>query len=93
MSKRLRVMQSFGPPRATTNPYIHMLDEALRREPDIEHVNFDHKFALLGSYDVLHFHWPEALLAGTTPLKRYARMMFASALLFRLRVTGTPVVW
>lgn len=85
-------MQSFGPPRATTNPYIHMLDEALSHEPDIEHVHFDHKLALVGSYDVLHFHWPETLLVGRTPMRRCARRLYASALLLRLRLMGTKVV-
>lgn len=61
-----RVMQSFRRPRATTNPYITMLDEALDSEPSIEHVRFDWKTALFGRYDVFHWHWPEGKLHGTT---------------------------
>ncbi|WP_199711300.1 glycosyltransferase [Tessaracoccus antarcticus] len=85
-------MQSFGAPRPTTNPYIHMLDESLAKEPGIEHLRFDYKRALLGKYDVLHFHWPETLLGGTTRPKRLVRALLASALLLRLRWGKVTVV-
>lgn len=90
--QRLCVMQSFRTPRATTNPYIHMLDTALGEERGIEHLRFDRKRALFGKYDVLHFHWPETLLDGTSPLKVVAHKVYASALLIRLRLSKITVV-
>lgn len=90
--QRIRIMQSFGEPRPTTNPYIHMLDEVLAHEPGIEHLRFGYRRALLGRYDVLHFHWPETLLVGSSRMKRYARKLYATALLLRLRWTRTAVV-
>lgn len=90
--RTLRVMQSFGKPRATTNPYIHMLDTALGTTPGLEHVRFGRRAALFGRYDVLHFHWPETLLGGTTPVRKLARRLLFEALLLRLRLTGTGVV-
>ncbi|GAA1417341.1 GDP-mannose--glycolipid 4-beta-D-mannosyltransferase [Agrococcus citreus] len=82
-------MQSFGRPRPTTNPYIHMLDEALAGTPGIEHLRFDRRRALLGRYDALQLHWPETLFGGSTPSRALARRAFALAL--RARLTITPV--
>ncbi|MFJ6678197.1 glycosyltransferase [Microbacterium sp. NPDC091382] len=89
---RLRVMQSFGAPRPTSNPYIHMLDAALESEPGIEHLRFDRRTALLGRYDVLHLHWPETLFGGATPTKRVARRLFGTMLVARLRLTRVAIV-
>lgn len=88
----IRVMQSFAAPRATTNPYIHMLDAALARTPALEHVRFSRRRALLGRYDVLHFHWPDTLFGGTTRARAVARRAFALALRVRLSSTRVAVV-
>ncbi|MCM3695169.1 glycosyl transferase [Microbacterium oleivorans] len=89
---RLRVMQSFGAPRPTSNPYVHMLDAALAAEPGLEHLRFDRRTALFGRYDALHFHWPETLFGGATPLKRFIRRLFGTVLIARLRVTRVAIV-
>ncbi len=88
----IRVMQSFGPPRETTNPYIHMLDSALARTPGVEHVRFDRRRALLGRYDALQLHWPETLLRGSTRSRTIARRAFALALGARLALTRVALV-
>lgn len=88
----LRVMQSFGKPRATTNPYIHMLDAALASTPGMQHLRFDRRRALLGRYDVLHLHWPESLMGGSTPIKAFARRVFFAALLLRVRLSRIAIV-
>jgi len=62
----LRVMQSLGVPRPTTNPYNKMLDEALGATAGIEHLRFSWPAALLGRYDAFHWHWPEVKLHGST---------------------------
>lgn len=85
-------MQSFGQPRPTSNPYIHMLDEALDADPKLDHRRFDRRHALVGRYDAIHFHWPETLLGGSTPAKRLARRMYATALLARLFFARTTIV-
>ena len=90
--RRLRVLQSFPQPRATTNPYIVMLADALRADPGIDLHTFSWKQALLGRYDVFHAHWPEILVNGTNPLKASARRVLTVALLVRLRLTRTPIV-
>lgn len=85
-------MQSFPAPRPTSNPYVHMLDEALAATPGIEHLRFDRRTALVGDYDVLQLHWPETLLGGSTRAKALARRGFAAALAARLALTRVAVV-
>lgn len=88
----LRVMQSFRKPRVTSNPYIHMLDEALEQAEGIEHLRFSWPGALLGRLDVVHFHWPEVFLEGRTPVHRVVRRARMQALLWKLRLTRTAIV-
>lgn len=85
-------MQSFGAPRSTTNPYIHLLDAALAQTSGMEHVRFTRRRALLGRYDVLHFHWPETLFGGSTRPRALARRAYAVALRIRLSLSRTAVV-
>lgn len=86
----LRVLESFRAPRATTNPYLVLL---LRSMPDDVAVStFGWRQALLGRYDVLHVHWPEVVVdRRTAPRSALAAALFA-LVLFRCRLTRTPVV-
>jgi len=88
----MRVMQSFGPPRPTTNPYIHMLDRALAETEGVEHLRFDRRRALFGRYQALQLHWPETLFGGTTRTRAVARRAFALALRARLTLTRVAVI-
>ncbi|ALE05151.1 glycosyl transferase [Arthrobacter sp. ERGS1:01] len=92
MAAALRILQSFPTPRPTTNPYLVMLAQALRAEPDLEVLNFSWKTALLGRYDVFHVHWPEIMVTGGTLPKRTVRQALFLLLLARLRLTRTPIV-
>lgn len=83
--RRVRVMQSFGAPRPTTNPYITMLDRALMASDEVEHLRFEWRRALLGRYDVFHWHWPEVRLHGTTWWKTLGKSALTAALWLRLR--------
>ncbi|WP_235566964.1 glycosyltransferase [Microbacterium sp. Root180] len=85
-------MQSFGAPRPTTNPYIVMLRDALRRTPGVEHLPFSWRTALFGRYDVFHVHWGDTLLAAGSGLTRIGKRAAMAALLARLSLTRTPVV-
>lgn len=89
---RIRVMQSFGPPRSTTNPYIVMLDQALAARPDLEHLRFDWRTALFGRYDAIHFHWPEGKLHGSNAFKSAGKNLLMAALVLRLRLSRVAVV-
>ena len=92
MPDPLKVLQSFPPPRPTTNPYLVMLAECLRALPGITVMNFSWRAAMLERYDVYHVHWPEAMLVGTSPLKRLAKQLLTVSLLAKLQLTRTPIV-
>lgn len=81
----VRVMQSLGAPRPTTNPYNKMLDEALSTTEGLEHLRFSWKTALLGRYDAFHWHWPEAKLHGSTWWKSTGKYLLTAALVLRHR--------
>jgi glycosyltransferase involved in cell wall biosynthesis len=85
-------MQSFGEPRDTTNPYIVMLRDALVAEPSIEHVPFSWRSALTEPYDVLHVHWPDALLAARHWWTKAGKRVALAGLIARVRVSGIAVV-
>lgn len=83
----LRVMQSFGAPLETTNPYITMLDEALTRTDDVEHLRFSWKQALFGRYDAFQWHWPEAKMRGGTWWKSVGKFLLVLLLVVRHSVS------
>lgn len=91
-TRPLRVLVSFPPPGPRTNPYITQLTAALNAEPGIEVLHFSWRTALLGRYDVVHLHWPEILVRGSTPVRALSRQARVALLLARWRLTGTPVV-
>lgn len=90
--RRIRVLQSFSEPRATSNPYIHQLAASLRAVPGIDLRTFSWREALRGDYEVFHAHWPDTLLAGSSPLTRAGKRVAVALLLARLRRRGVPVV-
>lgn len=88
----MRVMQTFGEPRDTTNPYIVMLRDALLEEPTVEHVPFSWSGALTGRYDVLHIHWPDTLLAARHWWTRAGKRAALACLIARVTVRPIAVV-
>lgn len=88
----LRVLESFQTPRATTNPYIVMLYQALQGTDGVSVQPFSWRRALVDSFDVFHVHWPEVRLDGRTWAARTARHLLMAALLIKLWLTRTPIV-
>jgi beta-1,4-mannosyltransferase len=84
------VLQSFPPPRSTTNPYLVQLVRALPDDVRIEY--FSWRRALAGRYDVLHLHWPETLLRSPSRVKALARTAAGALLLGVLRARRIAVV-
>lgn len=89
---RLTVLQSFPTPRPTTNPYLVLLADALRSDPEVEVLNFSWRNALLSRYDVFHVHWPEIMVTGGKWHKRAVRQLLFVGLLARLRLQRIAVV-
>lgn len=88
----LRVLQSFGRPRHTTNPYIAMLHDCLHRHPEVEISTFKWRRALTADVEVFHAHWPEILVVGRTPLRTAVRQLLFLVILVRFRIRGTAMV-
>lgn len=91
-AERPRVMQSLRRLRPTTNPYNVQLDRALAAQPGIEHLRFSWRLALTSRIDVLHLHWPETLIEGSTGPRRLIKRALMRALLAKCRLTGTAIV-
>jgi beta-1,4-mannosyltransferase len=72
------------------NPTVKLLVNSL--PSDIEAINFSWKSALWGDYDILHVHWPEALLRARGH-PRLSRKILFFLLLLRLTLRRTPSVW
>lgn len=83
MTEPIRVLSSFKAPRPTTNPYITMLDGALRAAPGVRMRRFSWLTALFGRYDVFHWHWPESRMHGSSWWKSAGLITLTAALALR----------
>lgn len=92
LARPVTVLQSFPKPRPTTNPYIVMLATSLQVLPDVRLRYFSWRTALLTRYDVVHLHWPEILVGGSSRPKRALRQLLVAVLIVRWRVQRVPVV-
>lgn len=88
----ITVLESFGEPKRTTNPYITQLYETLRTTEGLDVQTFSFRQALFGHYDVVHLHWPELMMGGHHGIGRLARRTLTALSILRWRVRGTPVV-
>lgn len=89
-ARRLRVLESFRTPRATTNPYLVLLLRSLAPHVDVR--TFSWPAALVGRYDVLHVHWPEVVVERRHPLRAAAAAALFALVLLRCRLTRVAVV-
>ncbi|MBT2538275.1 glycosyl transferase [Arthrobacter sp. ISL-69] len=86
----LRVLFSFGPSAQDANPYVDLLVRSVSGHAKVKY--FSWKFALLGSYDVFHLHWPEALIRRRSLLRRFINQALALLLILRLALFRIPIV-
>lgn len=89
-SNPLRVLFSFGPSVDDANPYVDLLVESVSPHVIVHH--FSWKFALLGSYDIFHIHWPEALTRRRTYSRSLAVRILALLLIAKLALFRIPIV-
>lgn len=87
----LRVLASPGREGGRRNPYSRLVIDSLPEGIAVD--SFNWRRALLERYDIVHVHWPEALLYGRRSLSRWAKRMFFLALIVRLRFGRTAAVW
>ncbi|WP_291048109.1 glycosyltransferase [Herbiconiux sp.] len=84
-----RVVMSPGSSMDDDNPFVSLLVESLPSDIIVE--EFRWKTALLGSYDVLHIHWPEHILKGGSRLRGVAKELAFLALIARNRLMARHV--
>jgi beta-1,4-mannosyltransferase len=88
--RRLRVLQSFTVLSETTNPYLEQLVTSLSGRVEVS--LFSWRTAFSGRFDVLHIHWPELLVRGTSPLRSVARIVLFLAVLTSMRIRRQALV-
>jgi len=81
---------SFGTPHAKSNPFLALLVASIAEDADVH--AFSWKFAFLGRYDVLHFHWPEHWFQQSTGWRLRVRVLLVRLLLLRTDIFRTLVV-
>jgi beta-1,4-mannosyltransferase len=86
----LVVLQSGGPPHARRNPYVTQLLASLPES--VRPLYFSWRRALVGRYDVLHVHWPDAAIRGNTHIRSAARLALWVLILIRLRLQRRALV-
>lgn len=91
-TRPLRLLTSLPGRGPSTNPYLLQLLDELDARADVSVAYFSWRRALLGRWDVLHVHWPERLVRGSTPLRTRLRRARFRLLLARLRAGRGTVV-
>ncbi|MEL4320456.1 glycosyltransferase [Leifsonia sp. YIM 134122] len=86
---RLRVLQSFGTPGATSNPYITRLFSST---PGVEQHAFSWRYALTGRFDVLHIHLVEVMFVRRGRIRTVVGVVLFLLLLLRTRVSRIGIV-
>ncbi|HEY8524536.1 MAG TPA: glycosyltransferase [Acidimicrobiales bacterium] len=88
--ERIVVLESFGPPRARSNPYRMQLVAAMPEPVELRY--FSWRRALTGRYDVFHVQWPDVVLQGRTPVRTAVRCALFALVLVRARLRRTAIV-
>ncbi len=85
------VLMSPSSEGARPNPTVQLLEDSL---PEFITVRgFSWKRALSGGYDLLHVHWPDALVRSRGSAKTLATQTLLVVLLVRLALLRVPLVW
>jgi glycosyltransferase involved in cell wall biosynthesis len=92
VSEPLRVLAWPGRSARAKNPYTWLLYSHLA-DLGVHVTDFTPGRALRGGYDILHLHWPEKVMVGTSPLARLAGAAGGRAVLEVARLHGASVVW
>ncbi len=88
--KNVKVLLDTRAKNLSQNPYLSELVD--HTAPGAELRGFSWTEALLGSYDVLHAHWPEYMVDYPDLRRRTAARCLMVLLLARLALTRTPVI-
>lgn len=90
-SEQLTVLSSPGPSAVLANEYNRLLLQSLAEHVDIR--DFSWRRSLLSRYDVLHVHWPDALLHARNRFTSVGKRVALALLLVRARFGLARIVW
>jgi beta-1,4-mannosyltransferase len=88
---KLTVLLNYRKPKPHQNPYMSLFAESIAPEVNVQF--FGWKTALVGTYDILHIHWPESMVRHSKSWQTAAAFVLAPILLLRLTVKRTPILW
>jgi beta-1,4-mannosyltransferase len=86
----VKVLQAVGKPDDRSNPYLWQVVSSLPAGFDIEY--FSWRNVLLGKYDVIHIHWPDAMMRGASKRTTFQKQLLTATLLCRLALRKTAIV-
>lgn len=88
----MRILASPAFSNEKVNPYNALLYREMQRlGMPVE--EYSHKKALLGSYDIVHFHWPDGYMNEAGLIKSWRRIVVFVLILCVIKTKGTKVVW
>jgi beta-1,4-mannosyltransferase len=86
----VRILQAVGEPDDKSNPYLRQVVTSLPE--GFEVVYFSWRRVLFGKYDVIHIHWPDAMMRGASARTTFQKQLLTAALLCRLGFRKTAIV-
>lgn len=90
-TKPVSVMYSFARPDERSNPYVKLLIAAVDDGVDVRYFSWTQ--LIRRPPDVLHVHWPETMVRGSSRWKTHLKSLFGIGYLLVHRLLGTKLVW
>lgn len=87
----INVMFSFSEPDENSNPYVVLLVNSVSANVAVSY--FSWRRLLLNPPDILHVHWPETMVRGSTVLRTSLKALFGLMYLVLRPALGTRLVW
>lgn len=88
----MRILASPAFANEKVNPYNAQLYREIDKiAPSVD--EYSHKKALLGKYDVIHFHWPDGYINQPKLLKALQRMWLFASIIMLAKLKGCLIVW
>lgn len=88
----MRILASPAFSNEKVNPYNALLYREINHiEPAV--AEYSHKRALLGRYDIAHFHWPDGYINHPQKLKAWQRALLFLVIVVWLKLRGARIVW
>lgn len=91
-TQAMRILASPAFSNEKVNPYNALLYREMQKA-GVPVDEYSHKKALLGRYDIVHFHWPDGYMNERSFVKAWQRIMLFVLIMTVLKLKGTRIVW